>query len=1030
MQLVLPANWPAKSTLHLAFEQLDAGYGTLYSVAFLNVATTVLGAAPKSSLDASIALERADGSPYSASGVTIGSTLVAKVTITNAKDSSGSLSNITASPPLSVSPASALKMTTGPDRPPPSGGWTLAPGKSTSYKVTFTITSAGVATLAVHVTGVDGSGSGVSADASTKAHLGQPLIVTISWLRDGKPLTASVGGKNQPDTLRLADADAGEIADYVTARVVVKNQGKVAQQNVALSGRPSPSYATTKQSVRVLPISVISGPANAKIGNLAPGQSSKPIDFDLRVANNGTFNVSQLVLSSSPGANSTNVSEGKSLLTALPTKLLWLSLHSLSSGTVAPGTPVLIGGTVTNRSLTQSLDLNPLIANITGHAGGGDLVDQTALPQPDGVELPFAGTLDPGQTIDVIAEVGTELVPGTRAEVSYQPTGTVEWPNGSTSDLTSGDVGMKDGSSPIHISLNVADPPPPPSSLETIANNFADATFFYTAKFSYEAFSGVGDFMAHPVDATSAAVGGVSAVTVAAGHTLVDTAALVASINLLATVGQSLTPAERQKWSDQIVADFKASHLKIAADKATAIYQKVNDAAYNTFVPFENAVQTGNYNKVAELAGEGFGAGLTSTGDLLVSDIIFQKFVIGLGQLPSALHSVAVTGKDAVSAAGNAVADATGIRTALKSQFADDVTLASELKNAGVTQSLGKGLAGIEKGQNLLLNGAAALTDIYGLTRSQIKALQAFCETNDIIIAVRSRSKKAAQLIRDGLAVGKNEIIKIKNVSEIDTAYLGYSSADLNTIVWAEPVPIEYVLAKLRSSGADAVTRDVVLQRFYLRESEWVNPKINAILNKAEKAKTIAWTLDGSGNGASTLIEQTRSFGLKPQPNPVSDSVMGTRKYEQVLVGNKPLDAAGKRVAGTRLVPITQDVDMMAILTAQGDIVAANLRAKYYEYLSNLIGIEHGETPSWILNGEIIFQAKAKILADAIPGGEALAVFGPNGSVNAGFYNAALSVFNNVTKSGRIYFDGGYNNPYFLWKAKVLSGISTFANGL
>ncbi len=52
-------------------------------------------------------------------------------------------------------------------------------------------------------------------------------------------------------------------------------------------------------------------------------------------------------------------------------------------------------------------------------------------------------------------------------------------------------------------------------------------------------------------------------------------------------------------------------------------------------------------------------------------------------------------------------------------------------------------------------------------------------------------------------------------------------------------------------------------------------------------------------------------------------------------------------------------------------------RSKVYEYLSDLIGIEHGETPSWIKNGEIIFQAKAKILADAIPGGEALAVFGP-----------------------------------------------------
>jgi len=121
---------------------------------------------------------------------------------------------------------------------------------------------------------------------------------------------------------------------------------------------------------------------------------------------------------------------------------------------------------------------------------------------------------------------------------------------------------------------------------------------------------------------------------------------------------------------------------------------------------------------------------------------------------------------------------------------------------------------------------------------------------------------------------------------------------------------------------------------------------------------------------------------------------------------------------------------MMAVLTASGEILDALQRSKVYEYLSDLIGIEHGETPSWIKNGEIIFQAKAKILADAIPGGEALAVFGPNGSVTAGFYNAALTTFNNVNKTGRIFFEGGYNNAYYLWKARLQTSLGNFANGL
>ena len=150
----------------------------------------------------------------------------------------------------------------------------------------------------------------------------------------------------------------------------------------------------------------------------------------------------------------------------------------------------------------------------------------------------------------------------------------------------------------------------------------------------------------------------------------------------------------------------------------------------------------------------------------------------------------------------------------------------------------------------------------------------------------------------------------------------------------------EYVLAKLNASGASALERDIVLQRFYLRESEWVNPKIRKVIEKADATKQIAWNLDGSGNGVSTLIEQQRAFALKAQQSPVSTQqwpTMKGRTYEQVRVGNKPM-VGGKSVAGTLLVPVTQDVDMMAILTASGEIVSAELRAKYYEFLSNLIG--------------------------------------------------------------------------------------------
>ena len=966
-------------------------------------------------LSASIKLATPSGGQLSAAAAAPGTKLVGTVRLSVDSKATGPVTSIRVSPPLAVSPTTVLVAKGGPSPPVPSGGLSINPGSSFSYKVNYVVAAAGTVILNVQATGKGPQNSTQSASGSLTARLGQALAVTVQWLRDGKPLVTTLkNSKPLIDTLQLADGETAEVPADIIAKVVITNNSAVTQEHVSLNGVPPFAFATKSQAVRALPVVVTGGPLpSGQIANLAPGAHAA-VTFDVHVTNNGTFTFSPQVLSSSAGSTTTNVSEATSTLTVLPTKLLWLSLHSLANGLVAPGTPVLIAGTITNRSLTEPLELAPLLATISGDGGGGELIDQTAQAQPDGVVLPFAGELGPGQTVDVMGEVGTSFVRGSRTFVDYKAAGTVTGVDGVRRVLKTADVGMTSNSLPIAIRLNVSTPVPA-STVQTVAENFVDSTFYYTAKYSYSAFSGAAAVMQHPVDAVAKGVGTVASVLVNTGYSLADVAQLQASVYLLATVGLALTPEQRTAWANQVEADYKASHIKIAADKASEILAAVNKAAYNAFLPFENAIATGDYNQVATLAGQGFGAGLTTAGDLLVSDIIFEKFLIGLGQLPSAMSNTA-----------------TAVRSAVKSQFAQDITLAAQLKLANITQSLGKGLAGITAGQDLLAQGAKALTDIYGLTKSQIAALQNFCATNKVIIAVRSRSKRAAQLIKDGLAVGKNEILKLKNVNEIDATYLGYSSADLNTIVWAEPVPVEYVMMKLRASGASALERDVVLQRFYLRESEWVNPKIKKVIEQADAAKQIAWNFEGAGNGATTLIKQDRAFALKSQPSPVSTQqwpAMKNRTYQQVRVGNKPL-AKGKFVAGTLLVPVTQDVDMMAILTASGEIVSAELRSKFYEYLANLIGIEHGETPSWILNGELIFQAKAKILADSIPGGEALAVFAPTRSVTAGFYNPALTTFNNVAQTGRIFFEGGYNNAFYLWNAKIKIAVGNFAAGL
>jgi hypothetical protein len=205
-----------------------------------------------------------------------------------------------------------------------------------------------------------------------------------------------------------------------------------------------------------------------------------------------------------------------------------------------------------------------------------------------------------------------------------------------------------------------------------------------------------------------------------------------------------------------------------------------------------------------------------------------------------------------------------------------------------------------------------------------------------------------------------------------------------------------------------------VLQRWKLRVNEWNDPSIRSVINTSEITGEISWGFNGADNGvAAANRTEYRNFALGRQRNPVKAGG-ASRTYREVLVGNKP----GGRGIG-RLVPVTQDVDLMAITAANGEILSPAERLDAYIHLSDIIGIEHPETPTYIKNGEFLFENKVKYLVDVTPGGEPLAVFAPSGAVTAGFFDPALTIFDTATHEGRIFFQGGYNNPYSTLKTKI-----------
>jgi len=593
----------------------------------------------------------------------------------------------------------------------------------------------------------------------------------------------------------------------------------------------------------------------------------------------------------------------------------------------------------------------------------------------------------------VIANFSTSAVAGTRGQLDYQPAGQLINNDGSQTPLSGTELGISSSTSPIYIHISTADPPVTPLSDQSVVGSFTEAAMLNSIKWmagNLQAGASLitsGNLLSTIGGGIGGAARGLAKVIVHGAQDAKEAAYFLSAMIALKEGWSALSPSDRTAFILGIAQDFEASNL--AKDFQTlnlsvnAIDQKLTDGLTSFFTKIE----IGDYQGAAAMAGTGFSDVGDNALSLYLTNLAVQKLTLGL---------------------------AAGTKSLAQGALRRAITLEDALRDAKATSTLGKGVAAITAGQNLLADGGAAAYKYFGVPPDMLAALRKFCEENKIIVAVRTRSQQAADLIKEGLAVGKNEAIKIKNVNEIDVRYLGYQAHDLNSVVWAEPIPRSEMLSRIR--GLPKVEQDTVIARYDLRVDQWNNAKIIKTINHAEKTGFIDWDFNGTSNGAPIVRKQRRRFALyKTTPKGSS----ANRFYAKVLVGRSPGTLA-------RLVPITQDVDMMALLSANGKLLAPELRAKAYAYLSNILGIEHGETPSWLENGEIIFQAKAKQLADTIPGGEPLLIAGPDGSVRAGFYDPALTIFDTVAKTGYIIFKGGYNNPFAVAITKLVTKVKGF----
>jgi len=196
---------------------------------------------------------------------------------------------------------------------------------------------------------------------------------------------------------------------------------------------------------------------------------------------------------------------------------------------------------------------------------------------------------------------------------------------------------------------------------------------------------------------------------------------------------------------------------------------------------------------------------------------------------------------------------------------------------------------------------------------------------------------------------------------------------------------------KAHSAGVDPILLEAAESRLALRTKEW--NKYEEEYAEFEK-KGVEVEMNYAANGLGTT-EPAAGYNVR------KFSMLPAGKGNSVLLMEN----------GGAMVPITGDVDVVAITSTNGTLLSPASRLKIYQTLQSAdgIGMQHGETLSWLV-GE---DAQTKLLTDHVgPNAERLLVFDPVGGARTATIDAAHTTFTAKDMSlNGVWFVGAYKTP-------------------
>lgn len=873
-------------------------------------------------------------------------------------------------------------------KPSGTSGFSLAAGGSKSFTYTVKALQAGAAALGASARGSSKQGSASGSGRGTLRVADADLALTVG---------------TAPETVALDVDDEGKVAPKdVTVTARITNVGTTDVENVTLQSlNPEP----VKKGQPLDQIAIAGGALPVELGTIPAGQSVSR-DFTLTVTGDGRYRIRGLATYAAADGGTGKLSGlGGAFEVTVPPLFLKLEREDTNiedrggSPWIKAGASWYLNGTLKNISDHRRICVAPMLPKLTGNAASNGPVDIADRNLRD-VGGPYAGALEPGHDAVLRMFVDTAAGGGTRSTAEVKLEGGVLDPG---QDCNTKTYKGLDKLTPADI--RIVDPPGTTfevhvdTSVPVLAPNPVGATGKFILGVGRNLFV---DTVQQGLDLMALAreqwslesqyAGLLPYGTVTAYRFVVRSAqAIGVATDVYATWWKVATQKEKNDVFKRAGAFLSTASNDFYVNATGA----VEDAAKPFMAKMEKAYAEGDDAEIGYLWGQ--------VGGTLLQQVVVGEFLEAAG---------------AVIVADSAKIEARVAQQAEK-WAAEEAAQALRAETAGSAKAARKA---VPNGTEL---SPAKTEGLWSIDGASDKAFRDIAHDFNAVVGVRSRGPGTVQKLKDG-SVLKHEKFKPKNVNDIDVEYLGFRKGDLDE-VRSRTYTDEQVAAitnRVRDDPNLTSTQKIgILDRFETRLHE---EKAIADMQRYDKAHEVNVGFNHKDNGINRVTSpEIRRFQLDKTNATATGQVPAGGVYYTPLQENlelyhlrkttDPLPKNCHRLLKSVLCTITGDVDGVYVTRVDGSAFSPEEMVQIYKRLA-AAGWQHPETVTWIDKaGQFFFGAKADILKELGPAGEAMVEYGPDrvaratrlaleqsGLLNASTSDYVLSVLGGYTDTLRL----------------------------